>query len=321
MENEPDRPPLDAESLRTALPGRYAALEVVEATGSTNADLVAAARAGAADRTVLVAESQTAGRGRAGRHWLSAPRAGLAVSVLLRPGPMPLARLGWLPLLAGVALADVVGRLGRIEAGLKWPNDLLVAPRGRTEADDGAGGAEVGGGSAGGGGHGYRKAAGILADLVPGVTDQAVVIGVGLNVSTGLAELPRAAGDGAVPPTSLGLAGSACTDRAELLRAFLVELDEREAQWRAAEGDPDTCGLRERYLHRCDTVGRRVRVLLPGDTVLTGTAIGIDADGRLLVRPADGDAPGTADGDPRSGRPVAVSAGDVVHVRPAAPAR
>src|SRR5882762_725474 len=149
-----DRPPLHEAALRRALvvpDGLWTAIEVRAETGSTNADVAEAARAGAAEGLVVVAERQRAGRGRQGRQWESPPRAGLAVSVLLRP-QTPTGRYGWLPLLAGVALVETVRRLGELDAVLKWPNDLLIAE---------------------------RKCAGILAEAAAG----AVVVGIGLNVS------------------------------------------------------------------------------------------------------------------------------------------
>jgi BirA family transcriptional regulator, biotin operon repressor / biotin---[acetyl-CoA-carboxylase] ligase len=269
------RPPLHATALRRALvrPGSFwQDLRIVESTGSTNADLADAARAGAPEGTVLVAEAQDAGRGREGRAWVSPPRAGLTFSVLLRPDGVPMTRWGWLPLLAGVALTRAVGRLGEVDAWLKWPNDLLLGSQ-------------------------RKKGAGLLAEVANG----GVVVGVGLNVTTLAEELPRP------DATSLRLEGAACTDRGPLLQAVLRELEHDYVAWRDAGGDPEASGLRRVYAESCDTIGRYVRVLLPGDRVLTGEAVDLDEDGRLVVRP---------DGD---GADVAVAAGDVVHVRPAPP--
>jgi BirA family biotin operon repressor/biotin-[acetyl-CoA-carboxylase] ligase len=192
-----DRPPLHEAALRRALvvpDGLWTSLRVVAETASTNADLVRAAKDGAAHGTVLVAEHQTLGKGRLGRQWSSPPRAGIAVSVLLR---LPGGELGWLPLLAGVALVEAVRRVSEVDAVLKWPNDLLV---------DG------------------RKCAGILAEAVPG-PDPAVVLGIGLNTTLRASELPRP------DATSLRLAGAACADRDPLLRAILRGL----ARWYGAE--------------------------------------------------------------------------------------
>src|SRR5262245_58214570 len=153
------RPPLRGAVLSRGLvvpDGLWTEVRVVAETGSTNADLAEAARSGADEGRVLIAERQRAGRGRLDRSWQAPARAAITMSVLLRP-PVPPARLGWLPLLAGVALVSAIERVDRVEAHLKWPNDLLLGSSAR----------------------GFGKAAGILAEAVDG----AVVLGIGLNVS------------------------------------------------------------------------------------------------------------------------------------------
>ena len=275
-----DRPPLVVSALRRALirpGGLWTALDIREQTGSTNADAAAAARAGTPEGLVVVAERQTAGRGRLDRRWESPPRAGLALSVLLRPS-VPASRLGWLPLLAGVALVESVRRQAEVEAVLKWPNDLLIED---------------------------RKCAGILAEAVPdagpvaaqpAAGQPAVVVGIGLNVTLSEAELPRP------DATSLLLAGAAHTDRDPLLRALLRELADWYERWSAVDGDPGASGLREAYRLHCATLGRQVTLALPGGGALTGTASDVDGDGRLVVAGADG-------------YRTAVAAGDIVHLR------
>lgn len=261
-----DRPPLSAANLRRALvrPGElWTAIDVKERTGSTNADVAAEARAGTAEGLVVVAEQQTAGRGRLDRRWESPPRAGIALSVLLRPGGVPATRLGWLPLLAGVALVETVRRHAELDAVLKWPNDLLV--------DD-------------------RKCAGILAEAVPEPTP-AVVLGIGVNVTLSADELPRP------DATSLLLAGAAHTDRDPLLRALLRELSDWYRRWIDLGGDPDGSGLRDGYRLYCGTLGRRVEVALPGGGTLSGTASDVDSEGRLVVTGADGCLTAVAAGD------------------------
>ncbi len=256
MSSDLARPPLRVDALRRALVaphGPYTALDVVAETGSTNAELAGAARAGAGDRTVLVAEHQTAGRGRAGRGWTAPPRSGLALSVLLRPQPVPQSRWGWLPLLAGVALGEVVAELcevgaGGVEVALKWPNDLLLGPQ-------------------------RRKAAGVLAE----VCGDAVVLGIGCNVNLQAHELP-------VPQaTSLAIEGSGCTDRDVLLRELLRRLDVLERNWRDARGDALASGLRDAYRRCCGTLGQQVRVELPAGQQLSGIATDVDAEGRLVI--------------------------------------
>jgi BirA family biotin operon repressor/biotin-[acetyl-CoA-carboxylase] ligase len=277
-----ERPPLRAAALRRALVGDggglWTALTVLPRTGSTNTDLAAEGRAGAPAGTVLLAEEQSAGRGRLDRAWSSPPRSGIHCSFLLRPSA-PLTRWGWIPLLTGVAAAAALSRAAELDVRLKWPNDLLVP----------VGGEE-------------RKLGGILAEAVSGGPDSevrdGVVVGVGVNVSLGADELP-------VPGAgSLKLAGSANLDRDTLVRMLLREFADRYREWEEADGDPDASGLRGGYLERCATLGRAVRVELPGDRELRGEAVSVDDDGRLVVRAEDGSQ-------------EAVGAGDVVHVRPA----
>nr|MDT0661598.1 biotin--[acetyl-CoA-carboxylase] ligase [Micromonospora sp. DSM 115978] len=296
-----DRPPLDVRRLRRALvtpDGPWTRLELVAETGSTNADVAAAAQAGDPEGLVIVAERQTSGRGRRGRSWESPARAGIATSVLLRPGaavpgrgwpPASATGYGWLPLLAGVALVQTVHRLAELDATLKWPNDLLV-PSGPRRPDGGA--------------DREAKCAGILAEAVPAAGSDgggapAIVLGIGLNVTVRSAELP--VGRTGLPATSLLLAGAPATDRDPLLRSLLRGIGSWYGRWRAAGGDAEACGLREAYLAHCGTVGREVRVSLPDGSELAGTATTVDPDGRLVVRCADGDR--------------RVSAGDVLHVR------
>lgn len=267
-----DRPPLNAAVLRRGLvteEGLWTSLEVVAATGSTNSDL--AAQAGKLpEGAVLVAEEQTAGRGRLDRSWVAPPRSGLFFSVLLKPGPdVPQERWGWLTLLAGVATATGLSQAAGVDTGLKWPNDLLVTVDGEE-----------------------RKTGGILAERV----GDGVVVGIGLNVTLTDEELPvETAG-------SLLLAKASVTDRDPLLKAVLRSLEQWYGRWRAAGGDPAASGLQETYAAGCATLGKHVRAELPGGRTLTGTAEAVDADGRLVVRTAEG-------------RHEAVGAGDVVHLR------
>lgn len=276
--------PLRPEPVREQLAGSrlWSAVTVVAETGSTNEDLVAAARAGAPEGSVLVAERQTRGRGRLGRQWLSEPGTALTFSVLLRPVAVPPAARGWLPLLAGVAVAAAIRGQTGLDVGLKWPNDVL----------GGASGSHAGPGAGRPGGPGWAgKLAGILAEQA----GDAVVVGTGLNVTDSPRNLPSAA-------TSLAGLG-VDPDRAGLLSAILAEFEHWYLRWTgtARPGDAVACGLRAEYLRWCATIGRDVRVELPGGALLSGRATDVDDLGRLLVA-----APAGVE---------AVSAGDVVHVR------
>ncbi|MEV5156712.1 biotin--[acetyl-CoA-carboxylase] ligase [Streptomyces werraensis] len=253
-----DRPPLNAAAVRRALVREgslWREVDVVQRTGSTNSDLVARAAAGGGLRegVVLVAEEQSAARGRLDRKWVAPARSGLFFSVSLRPGDagVPMERWGWLPLLTGVAVATGLARAGGVDTALKWPNDVLVT----------VGGEE-------------RKAGGILAEAAG---DGGVVVGVGVNVSLRADELP-------VPTAgSLALAGAVSTDRDPLLRAVLRGLEDWYGRWRAAGGDAGACGLQEAYAAGCATLGRRVRAELPGNRALVGEAVAVDGDGRLIL--------------------------------------
>ena len=251
-------------------------LEILPEAGSTNDEMVAKA-AGLPDFSVIVTGSQTAGRGRLGRVWVAPPGASLAVTVLLRPvlpagQPLELAHFGWLPLIAGVAMTRAVQSLVEpLRVGLKWPNDVQV---------DGL------------------KISGLLAELLPG--GDAVVMGAGLNLSLTREQLPTPVS------TSLALVGATATgdelaDAA--LSAYLVALRELYTEFVRLGADPVASGLSPQLDELCTTIGRQVKVELPGASDLLGSAVGIDGSGRLLVR-------GSLDG-----RVTAVAAGDVTHLR------
>jgi len=278
------RPPLREDALRRALTGgdapAWRAVEVVARTGSTNADLAARARAGEPAGLVLTTDDQVAGRGRLAREWSVPPRSSIAVSVLVAPR-VPVAGWGWLPLLTGVSVVRALTRVAGLPAVLKWPNDVLVPDCGVAAA----------------GPEDLRKVCGILAETVPAPAGPAAVVGIGINVSQDVAELP-------VPTaTSLHLAGAATTDRDTLLRAVLRQLAADLRTWEEAGGAPRASGIGAAYREACSTIGRRVEVHLPGRAPLTGAAEGVDDEGRLLVRDD-------------AGRDHALAAGDVVHVRP-----
>jgi len=282
--------PLDAARLRAALLGDTTAaggpgtmwtdIRVVTETGSTNEDVLKQAAGGAPEGLVIAAEVQTAGKGRLGRTWQARPRSALTFSVLLRPDQVPPSARGWAPLLAGVATVRALRQQTGVDAVLKWPNDVLV---------------------------GSRKLAGILAEQSGG----AIVVGIGINVLGRQNELP-------VPTaTSLEDIGTVYTDRTVLLAAILRQLEHWYLRWReTGEGDPAASGLREGYLSLCTTIGQPVRVVVPGGQVLTGTAADVDGAGQLLVEPAAGaDVSGLPGIGPAGGGRVAVSAGDVIHIR------
>lgn len=244
---------MDAEQLRRSAADTpelsfFSRIDVVESTGSTNADLIARAADPDADHVVLLAETQVQGRGRHARPWVSPPRAQLAMSLLVRlPGIGP-ASLAWLALLTGIAVVDALRTTAGVAAELKWPNDVLIEG---------------------------RKVAGILAEVASSGGAPAVVIGLGLNVSLTEEELP-------VPhATSLTIAGARETDRTVLVRSLLAEFVRRFTAWRDADWATDE--LAAAYRERCATIGTEVRAELPGGRTLTGVAAGVDDYGRLLI--------------------------------------
>ena len=249
------RTPLDAAALRAELIGTglgWRKLDVVEETGSTNADLLARAAAGTdIAGAVLIAEHQTAGRGRHGRGWSAAPRAQITMSVGVSVVDVPTEGWGWLSLATGVAVVDALAPLLDgigVRAGLKWPNDVLAGQ------PDSPG-----------------KLAGILAEVVRPV----VVIGLGLNVTQSPEEVD---GPGA---TSLLDLGVPAPDRDQLVRRLLRELGGRIVGWRAARGAD--WQLAADYRARSLTIGTRVRAQLPGGKEIVGTATAVDDQGRLCV--------------------------------------
>lgn len=218
-------------------------LVLTRRTASTNADLAAAAAAGAPHGTVHTTNHQAAGRGRLDRSFEQPDGTGAAVSVLIRPDG-DLAQWSWLPIVVGLATRDAIMTAG-VDAdriALKWPNDVLV---------DG------------------RKIAGILVEAVTTPTGMAAVLGVGVNVDLAEEELP-------VPTaTSLRLAGAA-TDRTRVVIDLVSALERQLVTWHAG-GTPAV------YRGLCDTLGREVRVSLPDGSELVGLAEGVDDEGRLIV--------------------------------------
>jgi BirA family transcriptional regulator, biotin operon repressor / biotin---[acetyl-CoA-carboxylase] ligase len=266
---------------------RFADVRWVASTGSTNADVLALARDGAPEGVVVVADHQTAGRGRYDRTWVAPPGGSLLLSVLLRP-PSRLASATTMA--TAVAMADAVEEVVTgVSPELKWPNDLVVAGEG-----------------------GERKLAGILAEAdwpasatisagwrEPSEHERAVVVvGVGLNVSWPQDdEATHDLADVADAAVALNWLTSVTIDRVELLVAFLRRLDQSYGQL-VSEG-PQTA--MDEWRRRSATLGRRVRVDLGPDDV-EGTAVDVTAEGHLVV-----EAPG--------GRRRTFAVGDVIHLR------
>ncbi|WP_454162771.1 biotin--[acetyl-CoA-carboxylase] ligase [Gordonia iterans] len=261
----------DPVRLTAALAGTcWTVIDVVAETGSTNADLLG--REGAPsdiDGVVLIAGLQTAGRGRHSRVWQT-PRGQLAVSAAVAVAPGQAESLGWLSLLAGMAVHKALAEVTGVRVELKWPNDIL-APAGVP-------------------GEG-RKVSGILSEFRPAPGGGGVaVIGTGLNLDLTEAQPPIE-----TAACIRGMTGTAA-DPTALSAAYLRALSELLVRWPEAVGE-----LADEYRTASATLGRQVRLVLPGDTEVIGTATGIDDQGRIVV-------------EGPSGR-VTAAAGDVTHLR------
>lgn len=287
----PDRPPLDQNALADGAflaASGIARLDVVDSTGSTNADLLAGVTEDPGawpDLSVLTAEFQSAARGRLERRWEAPARSSVSVSLVLRPvnaagRPLPTHSYSWFSLLGALALREALLETAAIPAELKWPNDVLV--RG-------------------------RKIAGILAQLGPMGDGRApaLVLGTGLNVTLTDAELP-------VPTaTSVLLEGPATVDRTGLLKSYLTRFAILYRSFCNADGDPAAGLAGGPSLHKrveavLTTLGQQVRAQLPGDHEIIGHATRLDEYGSLLVVDA-------------GAHEHVVTAGDVVHLRPWTP--
>ena len=270
-------------SLLLAPAGPLARVEVLDRVGSTNRELIARLRAEPnawPSPSMLVADHQDDGQGRAGRTWQTPPRAALTLSFALQPDG-PISSFGWIPLLAGLGAVTALRATAGVPASLKWPNDLMVpAPDGADLAGWGR----------------VRKVGGILSELVETSAGRVVVVGIGVNVSQAPDELPVPSG------TSLALAGAREVDREIALVALVVALDELMVRWREHDGDVHAAGLAAEVASVCSTLATRVRVELPGGDEVTGTATRLSPDGALVV--VDD-----------TGTERHVRAGDVRHIR------
>jgi BirA family transcriptional regulator, biotin operon repressor / biotin---[acetyl-CoA-carboxylase] ligase len=219
---------------------------------STQSVAFALAERGAADRTVVVADQQLAGRGRRGRTWSAPTGTSLLASIIVRPR-LPQALLSTLSLTTAVAAAEVLRRVAGVDTRLKWPNDVLVSG---------------------------RKIAGILLEsrmgAVPAEGDSAhaesaivTIIGVGINL--GQRDFPVDLADSA---TSVALETGRAPGREAMLTGLLEEFD----AWRARLEGEGFGPVRERWRRLSDTLGRRVTV-----DAVTGTATDLDVDGALLI--------------------------------------
>ncbi len=259
---ENPRSPLDVAEITTELAAAGLVLPppiVLSTTQSTNADAARLIADAAPDWTIVVADHQSAGRGRLDRSWESKPGAALLASVIARP-PSHFApeSLGWIPLMAGVVVAESLRTFG-IMTGLKWPNDVVID------------------GPSFDGSAGPRKIAGILVER----HGDGVVIGIGINIFGAAGELP-------VPnATSIAAEGRNEVDRTALLVTVMGALNSEWEHWADRDGDANASGLAQKYRALCLTISRQVRVQMADGHDLVGQATDVDSHGRLLLATQD----------------------------------
>lgn len=274
-------PPLTLDDIRSTLATKSFGqrLYLHHELASTNSEASALAQAGAAHGTVVVAESQSAGRGRRTRSWHSPPGSNIYCSVVVRGMGQQRALaewLSWVPLTSALAAAEAVQIAASLPLSLKWPNDLLIEE---------------------------RKVGGILCESSHASADgPIVVIGIGLNVNLPQESFPEELRRTA---TSLFEITRRPIDRNRLIAQLLFELEQGLDELK--DYGPER--LRRAYTSHCHTLGRRVRLLLGAEEELLGTAESISADGALQVRPLP--ASPTAPTPPL----LDIHAADVIHLR------
>ncbi len=247
--------PLSSERIRLLLNITDLAqtIHILDETTSTNTEAFAFAHAGASHGTIVLAETQTAGRGRLTREWFSPPLQNIYGSILLKNVPPP-QRISWIPLITGLAIMHAVEKESGVALFLKWPNDLLV---------------------------GNRTIAGILCDSpVQGKETWTIVVGFGLNVHTPIKEFPLELQPIA---TSLFAETGHHEDRNQLLAAILSNFS---MYYRKLQRS-DLSTVKDLYVSRCSTLGHHVQIRLANGKMLEGIASDIGADGALQLLPAN----------------------------------
>ena len=228
-------------------------LRYIASVDSTNTLALSLGRAGEKTGTVVVADTQTGGRGRLGKSWLSPPGAGLYASIILRPD-LPVKGLSSLTLAAGLAAAKAIEQVCDLRTGIKWPNDVLLAG---------------------------RKAAGVLVECDLSGAAPLLVLGLGINLTTREAEFPPELRGRA---TSLLLASGKAVGRGAMLKALLAAVE-----WTMARMEQeDFAGILEDWRTRDVTLGRSLAWLTVDGQVVAGVSLGPDQEGYLLIRDREG---------------------------------
>jgi len=260
-------------ALRTRALGR--SVHYMDTTASTNSTAMALAEAGSSDGSIVVAEIQTAGRGRRGRAWHSSRGGNIYCSIIFRIADDHQTWLSWIPLASALAAAEAISETARLPVLLKWPNDMLVSD---------------------------RKIGGILCEKVGGQGPSVVVIGIGLNINCDQTDFPSDLNGLA---TSMKMEYGRAVDRTAVLAALLNRLEVRLDRLRS-EGVSETLAA---YVARSATIGEQVRIILSEAEYIEGLAESIGPDGCLRVRPQSDP---LSKGDPTV---IEVRSADVMSVR------
>ena len=274
-------PPLTRDTIYSTLATTWVGrrIELFDCLPSTNRKAVQLAQADVEHGTVVVAESQTAGRGRLSRTWFSPPGINLYCSIILRTARPPerlTEWLSWLPLVSALAAAEAIEQVSSIHVSVKWPNDLLISE---------------------------RKVGGILCESGTGArSDPFQIIGIGINVNGGQDDWPADLRDSA---TSIRQERNVLVDRNRLLAQLLLELEHCLDEL-AVHG---TSRLALAYHQRCSTIGITVRATLASGEVIVGLAEGIGQDGSLRIRPQ------TAHPHSETPEIVTLRVADIIHLR------
>lgn len=254
---------IDLATIQAALSTRVFGHELIYLphTGSTNDVARELAQQGAPEGTVVVADEQTAGRGRMARRWLAPPDTCLLCSILFRPH-LPPAQVQRLTMLCSLAGADVVEQIAGLRVAIKWPNDLIVPspiPTPQSQA--------------------WKKLAGVLTETgIKGERLDFVVVGIGVNVNVEAEMLPTLAPDA----TSVLAEVGRLADRGTLLVALLTGVERRYEALKAGESP------HREWAARLATLGQPVQIATSEGT-LTGVAESVDEDGALLIRTRAGE--------------------------------
>ncbi len=274
-------PPLTRHTIHSTLSTTWLGrrIELFDSLPSTNREAVQLAQAEVEHGTVIVADSQTAGRGRLSRTWFSPANTNLYCSVILRtvrPPERLTEWLSWLPLVTALAAAEAIEQVSSIHVTVKWPNDLLISE---------------------------RKVGGILCESGTGMRSSPFqIIGIGINVNGDHDDWPADLRDSA---TSIWQERKIVVDRNRLLAQLLLELEQCLDEL-TLHGMTQ---LASAYHQRCSTIGHPVRATLGNGDIVVGLAEGIGQDGSLRVRPQAT--------QPGSGTPEVINlrVADIIHLR------